>query len=214
LTAEKPDQSIRDVLFGDQDFDSWTSHKIAGEPWNSFAEAKAGLDRGDKAICVEILKRITATQGLESRHYTQAWHFLKQLGVTPPKETAKDLQGVVVEASWNGGLDIVAAYADLHARYFNFSGAAVIWERPDTTLDVAIQNLLNAAQIVVNKIGPWTDRRPAPPPQGQVRINMLTPSGLHFGQAPFQLLASDPLGGPVVAAAMKLMKELMGKTRR
>jgi hypothetical protein len=47
-----------------------------------------------------------------------------------------------------------------------------------------------------------------------VRINFLTPSGLHFGQAPYQQLASDGLGGPVLAAAVRLMQALIGKSPR
>ena len=112
------------------------------------------------------------------------------------------------------GLDIVAAYRDLHARYFNFSGAAVIWERPDSTLDTATESLLKAAEIVANQIGPWRESRPGPPQTEQVRINMLTPSGLHLGQGPFQVLASDALGGPVISGAMVLMKELICRTKR
>ena len=46
---------------------------------------------------------------------------------------------------------------------------------------------------------------------GEVRINFLTPSGLHFGQGPYQNLASDGLGGPVLAAAIRLMQALIGK---
>ncbi len=42
-----------------------------------------------------------------------------------------------------------------------------------------------------------------------VRLNMLTPSGLHFGEGPFQVLAGDPMGGPIVAAALALMQRLI-----
>ncbi|MCB2406633.1 hypothetical protein [Hymenobacter lucidus] len=40
---------------------------------------------------------------------------------------------------------------------------------------------------------------------------MLTPSGLHFGQAPFDALWQDALGGPVMAAALHLMQALTAK---
>ncbi|HKV93351.1 MAG TPA: hypothetical protein VJW20_12460 [Candidatus Angelobacter sp.] len=197
---------IRDTLFGDRPFDKWANHAETGEPWQSFAGAKAALDRGEKDACIAILTEISTRQGLESRHYAQAWHFLRQLGIQPSREKEKELYGVIVEVGMEGGLDIVAAYPDLHARYYNYSGAGVVWEHPDGSLDPQIGKLLQAARAVVAKIGPWTDPRPPAPQRGQVRINMLTPSGLHFGQAPFQALAADALGGPVISAAMALMQ--------
>ena len=205
---------IRDTLFGDRPFDDWASHAAVGEPWLSFASAKASLDRGDTNDCIAILIEISTRQGLESRHYAQAWHFLRQLGIQPSKEKEKELYGVIVEVGMEAGLDIVAAYSDLHARYYNYSGAGVVWEHLDGSLDLQIRKLLQAAGVVVAKIGPWTDPRPPAPRRGQVRINMLTPSGLHFGQAPLQALAADALGGPVVSAAMELMQALIAKTRK
>jgi hypothetical protein len=46
-----------------------------------------------------------------------------------------------------------------------------------------------------------------------VRINLLTPSGLHFGQGAFEVLASDPMGGPVIGSATRLMQELIAKSQ-
>jgi hypothetical protein len=43
---------------------------------------------------------------------------------------------------------------------------------------------------------------------------MLTPNGLHFGQALFKALAWDELGGPVVMAATALMQEMIKKTKK
>jgi hypothetical protein len=109
------------------------------------------------------------------------------------------------------GLDIVAAYADGRARYFNFSGAAIVWESPDNSLRPLIDDVLRVGKVVADRIGPWEDARPPAPPRGHARINVLTPSGLHFGQAPFDVLSHDPLGGPVISAAVALMQALIGK---
>ena len=43
-----------------------------------------------------------------------------------------------------GGLDTLAAYEDLSARYLNFSGAAVIWDHPDNSLDSETRGLMQA----------------------------------------------------------------------
>lgn len=208
--------SIRDTLFGDMPLATWAEPGQSGygEPWVSFGKAKDYLDAGDEERAIAELRTIAETPGLESRHYVQAWHFLRQLGVTPPDGEAKRVYGVVVEVTMNQGLDIVAAYADHTARYFNYSGAAIVWENADNSLDEAIDRVLEAGGSIVHKIGPWEDVRPPAPPTGQVRVSLLTPSGLHFGQGPFNVLASDEMGGPIIAAAMRLMQALMERSKR
>jgi hypothetical protein len=151
---------------------------------------------------------------LESRHYLQAYHFLRELGVNAPAESTKDVLGVVVEIGMQKGLDLVAAYADRHARYYNYSGAGVVWERGSSRLDVPIDDLLGLGRAVVQAIGPWKGVRPPAPQKGQARINLLTPSGLHFGQGPLDSLAKDRLGGPVIASAFRLMQELIALTSK
>jgi len=146
---------------------------------------------------------------LESRQYLQAYHCLRGLGVDPPTEKAKDVLGVVVEVGIKNGVDLVAAWADHHARYYNFSGAGVVWERPHDRLDLAIDDLLRVGGVVARVIGPWDKERPPAPPEGMARINVLVPSGLHFGQGELDSFSKDPLGGPVIASALRLMQELI-----
>ena len=214
--AERNQPAIRDTLFGDMPLSAWpgATSTSTEEPWASFIKARDQLEGGDKALAKETLRHIMATPDLESRHYLQAWHFLRELGEQPSAAAAKQLYGVVVEVSMDEGLDIVAAYANHTARYFNYSGAAIIWEKPNTSLDSDVDALLEAGRVVAAQIGPWEGARPAPPPNGQVRINMLVPSGLHFGQAPFEILSRDPMGGPVIAAAMRLMQALIARTEQ
>jgi hypothetical protein len=95
-----------------------------------------------------------------------------------------------------GGLDLLAACPDYPARYYNFSGAGVVWEYPDGSLDLIIDELLAVSSKVVSRIGSWDKERPAPAPTGQMRLSFLTPSGLHFGQAPTNTLATDLLASP------------------
>jgi hypothetical protein len=126
---------------------------------------------------------------------------------------AKQVLGVVVEVGLEGGLDLLAAYADHTARYYNYSGAGVVWEHADASLDAQIDVLLACGQTISDVIGPWEGERPAPPPTGEVRINLLTASGLNFGQAPFEVLSRDSLAGPALAAATALMQSLIAKTK-
>ncbi|MCC3156365.1 hypothetical protein LJ737_03900 [Hymenobacter sp. 15J16-1T3B] len=211
-----PPAGIREVLFGDLPADQWPrpgSDLDATEPWKWFVEAQQAVQRREPATAEQFLRRVLATAGLESRHYLQAWQALRALGQVPTPAEAKQVLGVVVEVGMQEGLDLVAAYADGSARYYNFSGAGVVWERPDDSLAAMIQDLLAAGQQVAAQIGPWAAPRPAAPTLGSVRINMLTPSGLHFGQAPFEALWQDALGGPVLAAAQQLMQALIAKAQ-
>jgi len=203
--------AIRDTLFGDMPISAWTGNHSTDEPWVHFQEVEKHLESGNPQMAIHVLSKILETPNLESRHYLQAWHFLRPLGVNPPEEIAQKIYGVVVEVAMPQGVDIVAAYADRTARYFNFGGAAIVWEHPDESLDENINNLIDAGQAIVRNIGPWEEELPDVPPQGQARVNMLTPSGLHFGQAPLNALANDAMGGPIIKAALDLMQALIRK---
>ncbi len=210
----QPQPEMRDLLFGDTPVGRWPSEARTPEPepWLSFIKAREAMAAGKRHEAIGLYHGILGTTGVESRQHLQAWHFLRGLGIQPDAAIAKQLLGVVVEVGIAKGLDIVAAYADRTARYFNFSGAAVIWDAPDDSVREEIEDLLQAGEVVVRAIGPWEGQRPSAPPAGQARISMLTPTGLHFGQAPLEALSADPMGGPVIAAATRLMQALMAKS--
>jgi hypothetical protein len=212
-----PRLQIRDALFGDIPLSRLlpiSQEILSMEPWASFAHAKELIDAHETQGATQALRRILEMPQLESRQYLQAWHFLRDLGVNPPQETEKELLGVVVEVGMPKGLDLVAAYPDHHARYYNFSGAGVVWERPNESLDAQIDDLLRIGAAAVQAIGIWKESRPAAPPTGHARINLLTPGGLRFGQGPLELLGKDQLGGPLIASAFKLMQALIKLTKK
>ncbi|WP_374692228.1 hypothetical protein [Accumulibacter sp.] len=201
--------TVRDMCFGDLRIEEWAKEENAHqEPWSSFVQARRSLEARETAAAIRTLRQITEMPGLESRHYVQAWHFLRGLGVNPPAEQAKTVHGVVVEVGMENGADIVAAYGDGSARYLNFSGAGVFWERADDSLDAEIEALLAAGREVAKMIGPWDKERPEAPSNGKVRLNMLTPSGLHFGYGDFATLAKDPMGAALINPATRLMVKL------
>lgn len=208
---------IRDTLFGDipiSQFLSISAAALALEPWVSFQSAKQLIDTGERQGATEALRHILGMPQLESRHYLQAWHFLRELGINSPKEEEQTLLGVVVEVGMEKGLDLVAAYPDHHARYYNFSGAGVVWERPNDLLDTTIDDLLGVGRTTAQVIGVWKESRPPAPAKGQARINLLTPGGLRFGQGPIDAIGKDRLGGPVLASAFKLMQALINLTKK
>jgi hypothetical protein len=208
--------AIRDTLFGDVPLPRLLlvpESTLALEPWASFDRANRSIEAGETKTAVESLRGILDMPNLETRLYLQAWNCLRDLGVAPPRGKEKELLGVVVEVGMPKGLDLLAAYPDFHARYYNFSGAGVVWDRSNNLLDASIEDLLRVGADVVQAIGPWKQGRPPAPDKGDARINLLTPSGLHFGQGPLKSLAKDGLAGAVIISASLLMKQLITLTK-
>ena len=88
-----------------------------------------------------------------------------------------------------------------------------MWEAEDTEIGQLMHVLIRAGQRIADAIGVWEGPRRAAPGPDHVRINMLTASGLHFGEGPFDDLSGDAMGGPTIAAAMRLMKALIARTQ-
>jgi hypothetical protein len=203
--------TMRDTLFGNLPLDQWPPSKSAGsdaEPWTSFLRAQEAIGRNKRDEAVRLWQGIAQMPNLESRHTLQAWHYLRQHGAQPAVQQAKTVYGVVVEVSMKQGLDILAAYLDGTARYYNYSGSGIVWERPNGVLDAPIKALLDAGQQIALMIGPWEQERPPAPTGGQVRLSMLTPSGIHFGQGTFETLGQDPKGQLLISTATTLMQQM------
>jgi hypothetical protein len=215
-----PRTGARDALFGDIPLPRLLGMIKAEarslEPWKTFQRASTAMGSGDALTAIQSLRGILQTPQVESRVVLQAWHALRALGEMPEEAAQKQLLGVVVEVGMPKGLDLLAAYADHRARYYNFSGTGIVWERPDGTMDGAIDAVLEKGAAVARMIGPWHGTRPPAPSNGQARINLLTPSGLHFGEGAMDLLSKDAMGGEVLASAVRLMQKLIdasGKAR-
>lgn len=207
----QPRVEIRDTLFGDMPMDRWLGNGAVSQPfpWSAFVLARAFKEAGDRDGMIRHWRAILDWPGLEPRHYLQAWRFLREHGVEPPATKAKQLLGVVVEVGMEEGLDIIAAYPDHSARYYNYSGSSVIWEHPNTSMDEKIDALLTASARVVQQIGPWDRPRPPAPNTGNVRMSFLTPSGIHFGEAGMETMSRDPIGRQVLNLAAALMNGLV-----
>jgi hypothetical protein len=150
----------------------------------------------------EALQQMASDNTVEARQRAVAAHILKQRG---KPDTSKQLFGVIVEVGMDEGLDVLAAYADRTARYINYSEKLIIWETRTSASDELIDDLLAAATSLVEQIGPWDGERLPPPVVGNARVSMLVSDGLYFGEGPFEALAGDGLGGPVLKGAAKLM---------
>jgi hypothetical protein len=205
---------LYDTLFGDVPLHRWkpTDGESASGPWKTLDEVRAAL-RGKDKQRAQLLLRQLADTSVESRQHLQAWHFLRELGLQPEAAGVKQVWGVALEIGLENGNDTLAAYRDYSARFISQSGKLIVWESRDPQVDAHIDQLLQAGQRVAEKLGPWHEPRRAPPSNGNVRLNLLTPSGLHFGEGPFSALMRDPMAGPVIHMGAKLMGALIGRVR-
>jgi hypothetical protein len=209
-------QSMRDTLFGDMSLDEWlaNSKTTTSEPWVSFRSARVFLKEGLNAEAQQALLQITAMPNLEARMTLQAWSALRALGHLPPPEVSSYLYGVVVEVGMESGVDLLAAYSDFTARYYNYSGSGVAWERPSPSLNPHVKRVLDAGRAILPNIGVSEEPRRPAPDFGTIRLNLLTPAGIAFGEGPFEVLAEDPMASPLIDAATSLMQQLTELTRR
>ncbi len=203
---------IRETLFGDLPLNAWPPRwktSLSDDPWRSFLSAREAADAGRRPDAISLWQEILAMPNLESLHYAQAWHFLRSYGVHPDPSVAKDLLGVVLEVPMEGGLDVLAAYADHHAAYFNFNGSATLWLRPDQSLDPLIDSVLYEGAQIIQRIGVWKEPRRPAPALGDIRINLISPAGLHFGEGPMKLATENPMTKPIWVASTALLQEIV-----
>src|SRR5215469_1664123 len=81
-----PAAVLRRFVYGDAPAEEWLAHAagVRSEPWASFERAQQLVHVGRVGDAATIWRQIAATEGLESRHVLQAWHFLRQAGFAPP----------------------------------------------------------------------------------------------------------------------------------
>lgn len=139
---------------------------------------------------------------LESRVRGLAATKLHLLGGPAPKP---ELLGVVIEIGLEQGLDVLAVFGDGTARYINQAESAIVFDAPNETTNNLVSNLWHHSIQVVNRIGPWDKPRLAPPGKDTVRLTFLVSGQLFFGQGPMNVFFSDPMAGPVLDAATKVM---------
>lgn len=170
-------------------------------PWNTLLASEHNADD---------LQGIVDDDELETRPKILAANLLCSIG---KMDDSKELFGVIVEVGMDEGLDTLAAYDDGTARYINYTGSMIVWDNRTAESDELITELFGTARNVVMQIGPWNRPRLPRPVAGNIRLTFLVDDGLYFGEGPFEVLAQDPIGGPVVAAATKLMQFLVMTAR-
>ncbi len=208
---ESPFPALRYHLVGNAQINEWPQGDADGLPWALFVEARRKLMAKDNAGAEKVYRQIVETPGLESRHYLQAWLFMRYLlKIQPPVEIAKKVYGVTVEVCTPTGVMLVAGYEDHHARSLHSSGGGVFWEKPDNSLNDKIDALIQAGQSAVNAIPlVLVDMMPNPPKQMDfILICIATPNGLYHGLGNGDFMSKDAYAGPIVSASTDLLQSL------
>jgi hypothetical protein len=180
-------------------------------PWRNFVAVNEALKEGDKDRAILRLKEIVGADGLETRTRLQAWHTLVSLGEMPVDTLRGYTQAVVIENHTAKGLDIVAAYSDSSARYWNPTGGGVIWDARDPEIDQLIFNLLSVGFEITKRIGVGLRDTLPVPEKGHIRIFIMAYDGSTVGEQPYEQLSKDPMGRVAIDAGSKLMKGLLKK---
>jgi len=183
-------------------------------PWSNFFAANEAIKKGDSAGAIALLKQIVEKPELNTRIYLQAWHTLRSLGEWPPESQRGYLQGAVVENHMDHGLDIVAAYRDYTARYWNYSGTGVVWETRDREIDQLVVDMLAVGDAIMKQIGIGQHEPPSVPEKGYLRIYLMAYDGSCFGHGLYDQLSQDKMGNAAIGTAVNLMQGLMNKGKK
>jgi hypothetical protein len=191
---------IRQGLFASQSMNELLQHvKLDGEPgpFQTLADAARLVDAGMKKEAISVLNGILSLPKVETRIQLWVWSALRGLGVMPESKAAWEILGVVVEVPMQGAYDTLAAYQDGSARYLNFSGKAIFWDKPDEVIGTLCRTLFQSAVSAGSQAKP---RLSFALPKSGIQLTLLTRSGSYA--------ISNPPESSVRAAAA-LMNELI-----
>ena len=158
---------------------------------------------------LDALTKLAGDEKQEGRMRAMAYHRLRAAGAKVPKG---QLLGVVVEVPMESGLDVLATFSDGGVRYINHTAKMAFVEALPSAMQSPQQALMKASAAAIKKIGPWDKPRRPPPKAPLVRLTFLVSDGLYFGEAPFEAMIKNDIGGPVLDAASQLLSAVTSAT--
>jgi hypothetical protein len=185
-----------DLLFCDDIGLYKNETKGTGYPWDILLAENPDLTK---------LKKVTADKNLESRQRLLAYRLVSAQEAV----TEKELLGVVVEIGLRKGLDVLAAFSDGSARYFNHAEKLLVWENRTAESDALVARLFNEGVVLAKRLGSGSHPRRPPPGRNMARLSLLVSDGLCFGEGPFDDLQNDPNSAPVINATTQLLAFLI-----
>jgi hypothetical protein len=160
---------------------------------------------------IDELESVANDNSVESRLKFLALYTALKQGLKIGKKT---YFGTVLEVPMEGGYDVLAFYSDLRARYYNYSGTAVIYEGGRSNVDDTIARANSVAIQVCNVLEPWQKER-LPKPKGDlIRISFLVSDGLYFGNASIKTIGNDQMASAIFGKGAEVMKALLNETNK
>jgi hypothetical protein len=163
----------------------------------------------DRTPTINELDSIANDDSIESRIRFLALYTALQFGL---KISKKIYFGTIMEVPVEGGYDVLSYYSDLTARYYNFSGRAIIYEGGKTIVDNCIQKANSVAIQVCNVLEPWEKERLPRPKGGVIRISFLVSDGLYFGNSSIKTIGNDQMASAIFGNGANIMKALLNET--
>jgi len=158
---------------------------------------------------IEELERIANDDSVESRIKFLSLYTALKHGLKVEK---KYYLGTILEVPMDGGYDILAFYTDRTARYYNYSGKAIVYEGGRGSVDSTIEKANSIAIQVCNALSPWEKER-LPRPKGDViRISFLASDGLYFGNSSIKTIGNDQMASAIFGIGAEVMKALLNET--
>jgi len=165
----------------------------------------------DRTPTIDELESIANDNSIESRIRFLALYTALEFGLAIGK---KIYFGTIMEVPVEGGYDVLAYYSDLTARYYNYSGKAIIYEGGKPFVDNCIEKANSVAIQVCNVLGPWEKER-LPRPRGDVfRISFLVSDGLYFGNSSIKEIGNDQAVSTIFRNGVEVMKALVNEADR
>jgi hypothetical protein len=165
----------------------------------------------DRTPTIDELESIANDNSIESRIRFLALYTALEFGLTISK---KIYFGTIMEVPVEGGYDVLAYYSDLTARYYNYSGRAIIYEGGKAFVDNCIEKANSVAIQVCNVLGPWEKER-LPRPRGDIfRISFLVSDGLYFGNSSIKEIGNDQAVSTIFRNGVEVMKALVNETNK
>jgi hypothetical protein len=171
-------------------------------PFQTFSDAVELAKAGKKEEAKTRLRSILEVPNLETRIQLWVWSALRELGEQSNANSGKEILGVVIEVPMQGAYDTLAGYQDGSARYLNFSGKAIFWDKPDASIKLLCERLIASTIPETSRAVP---RKDTVLPESGTQVTLLTRSGMYVIADPPQSIMST--GSALMLELMKRVKE-------
>ena len=156
--------------------DQLISLEMSRYPWVMMAAAYIHLQKNNIDEAKRLLRAITLVSQ-ETILQLWAWHNLRRLGHSPSAALSQQVLGIIIEVPYEDSSDVLASYADGTARYLNHQGSMIVWDTVDEQITPLILRGIQMARPMGSLEQFHSDE---PVAEGEVRLNVLTPAGLHI----------------------------------